>query len=197
MNLIEVQNSVDQLTAEVEAAVSRRDGKAYAKLSDELIGVQRKLQQLKGGEYVERLPDAAWRPCLPNPFLITDGFAVWLICPLATATLPSLCKAVLFSGVRGHSFSSINELLEGSPLHDKGLESCHAMEVFNSEWVRRLCPARHGSMETLRHFAFCFKDGLVEVIAEKVTWLEEEKLASSWLAHIEKDSSLFESVKGG
>jgi hypothetical protein len=92
--------------------------------------------------------------------------------------------------------AAIGDELAGVLLNGRGLETCKALEVTNSEWLKQLRSGVNEQGEVLRHFVFCFKDSLVEIAAKRVIWLSEERPAPAWLAVIESASVFFEAVAG-
>jgi hypothetical protein len=76
MNLIEAQQCLEQISANVEAAVKRRDTSAYQQFYPQLIAAQRAVQKLKGGEFADPLADPIWQPSFPSPLVVSDGIDV-------------------------------------------------------------------------------------------------------------------------
>lgn len=196
MGLIEAQQRLEEIRGNVEAAVKRRDSAAYQQFYWKLVAAERAVQMLKGSEFAEPLENAGWQPSFPSPLIVADGFEVWLICPIASSSRPLLCRAARFEAADAHRVVGIGDELAGVPLSGKGLETCKALEVINSKWLKHLRSRDTGQVEELRHFAFCFKDSLVEIAAKRVIWLTEERPAQAWLADIESRSVFFGAVAG-
>jgi hypothetical protein len=198
MNIAEARNHLERLNEQYAEAVQRRDVAAYRAIRSDLLTAQRNVQQLAGGEFAMPLDGGAgWVPTHPNPLVFSDGFVLWVICPIASAQRPLLCRVVRFGHVLAHRAGITSDSLEEQPLFGRGLESCKALEVRNSLWIEQLKRTiSDAALADVRHFAFCFKDCLIEVMAKSIEWLPEQWDVEVCIAEFSKNSTMITSVKG-
>jgi hypothetical protein len=87
---------------------------------------------------------------------------------------PERIAVIKFQFPRAHFFGPPNEeVLQGHPLHGRGLERYAGQEVIDSSWIRSLEAAnrvhphhRPERYASFRHFVFTFHDSTFECIAE-------------------------------
>jgi hypothetical protein len=198
MNILEARNYLDYLSAQRAEAMQRRDAAAYRAIEADLLAAQRNLQELVGGEFAIPLAEAGWMPSHPNPLIFSDGFLVWVICPIASSHRPLRCRVVKFAHVLAHRASMISDTLEEQPLFGRGLEPCKALEVMNSSWLTQLGATIEGDAywTDIRHFALCFKDSLIEIVAKTIEWLPAQLNVEVCITEITNKSPMIRSVNG-
>ncbi|MDX2111144.1 MAG: hypothetical protein SFY80_12990 [Verrucomicrobiota bacterium] len=182
-NIEHIRERLETIRAACDEAVRRRDGAEYSAAHDQMLLVERELASLEMQEYAEPIKEAAWRPAYPEPLIWHDGHTAWLICPQPSSRRPLLCKAIKFGHVLGLRVSVVSDTLEEQPLNGKGLESCMALQVKNSRWISNLRATYDEDQywSDVRHFAMCFEDSLVEVVAKSVEWIDSENTLAVWV----------------
>lgn len=177
--------------AKRDEAVAARDVEAFRAAQEQLLAAERSLACAASAEYAEPLSDAGWTPSHPTPLVWSDGFSLWLICPTISTSRPLLCRVVKFTHLIAHKVASVSDGLDEQPLSGKGLESCAALEVRNSTWIGSLKATHdHGDYwSDVRHFALCFKDCLVEVIAKSAEWIAAEQGLAECIADATEPST--------
>jgi len=188
-----------QLRSALDDAVANRNPVAFALARAQLLLAERELASLEKHEYAEPIVGVPWKPGHPLPLIWNDGHAVWLICPQPSLIRPLLCRVVKFHHVVGLRTSTISDTLEEQPLDGWGLESCMALEVRNSEWISCLRKTYNDECywSDMRHFAFCFRDSLVEVVAKSVEWLEGERPMVDSINHVTERARQAEKIDEG
>ena len=195
MNITELRNHLDLLSVQCEEAVHRRDVVAYRAIQTEMLAGQRNLQELIGGEFAMPLSGSDWAPTHPTPLIFSDGYIVWVICPMVSAERPLLCRVVQFGHVLAHRASEVSDSLEEQPLVVRGLESCKAFEIRNSSWIEQLKATVH-DVTDIRHFALCFKECLIEVIAKSIEWAPDQRRIEACITDFTKNSQVVMSING-
>ena len=189
-NVEQVRERLEKMRAACDGAVQRRDGATFNAVHEQMLSAERELSSLEMQEYAEPIKEAAWRPEHPRPLVWYDSDTAWLICPQPSPTRPLLCKVIKFGHVLGLRTSVVSDTLKEQPLYGKGLESCMALQVKNSKWIGSLRATYDEDRYWLdmRHFALCFKDCLVEVVAKSVKWLDGEKSLADWVGIATQES---------
>lgn len=172
-----MRQELQRVRAMRDEAAAARDVEAFRTAQEQLLAAERHLASTTADEYAEPLIDAGWTPSHPTPLAWSDGFTLWLICPTASASRPLACRVVKFTHLIAHKIASIGDCLDEQSLSGRGLESCAALEVRNSHWIRSLKATYNQGdyWSDVRHFALCFKDSLVEVVAKSVEWIATEQ----------------------
>ena len=198
MSIAEARTNLERLSAQCAEAVQSRDAVAYRAIHADMLAAERKLQELCGDEFATLWGGAAWVPTHPNPLIFSDGFVVWVVCPIAAVQRPLLCRVVSFRHVLAHRAGTVTDSLEEQPLFGRGLESCKALEIKNSLWIQQLKPTVHDESywTDVRHFALCFKDCLVEVVAKSIEWHAEQRDVDVCVAEFSKNSAIIGSLHG-
>jgi len=190
------RSHLDLVSASVEAAVAQRDATAYQRLRPMLLNAQRNLQELSGGS-------------MPRQSRGVEAFIPAAVAARRSANcnrnLPDCCpERPLCAGLSrfphalGHRSSLVSDTLDEQPLSGRGLEQFAALEVWNSTWIERLRATCDDDSYwlTMHHYALCFKDCLVEVIAKRMQWLSEAKPAEQWIAEAVQGSVQLASWNG-
>lgn len=145
--------------------------------------LKRKLSLLRNEETAVLIENwqYAWDIGAPMPHIVGDGLNLFLIYYLA---VPKRQKdesdsvaLVSFEHVISYKFGSPNdEVLEGHPLYEHGMEACKAHEVVHSSWIAELekINSMHTGYDpeywkTLKHYIFTFHDDMFECIAKGYT----------------------------
>lgn len=180
--------------AQAAAAMAPRhkggEWEEYWAAHGEMLGLERELEAAKGEEYAEPLDfPAIWDTGTPLPHLFVNDCRALLVFRLSNpdpewdgrsvATKnPRTAEdepfaLVEFERCLSTRFGTPNdEVLEGHPLHGKGLDAYTAQRVVNSRWLRELekINSVHSMYQPdlwrgLHHYVFWFHDSSFECVA--------------------------------
>jgi hypothetical protein len=169
----EIPNDLARRTLELEELVrQRRFGPEYRALEEEVLRLQREVAALHGEPHAvpwEATPDWYGLACVP--LVLSDGSK----CSVLFRDRSRRCVEVRFDLVSGVRVLGVNdEVLEAHPLTGRGLRAYGTFVVKGSLWLRELeaIDRTHPQFyaphwQRSEHFLLCFKDLLVEVIAER------------------------------
>jgi hypothetical protein len=164
-------------------------GNRFRELCEELYSAEREVAKVRGGEYAVPCDlGVSWDTGAPMPHLLKgsyrtflifilresnpawDGTSVNIVDPSSGAVEPLAlvefeCATVKFG-------SPNDEVLEGHPLHGKGLMPYGAHYVMNSHWAKELEEINkvHSGYDPerwkdLRHYLLAFHDEMFECLA--------------------------------
>jgi hypothetical protein len=161
-------------------------------LTDEILELERALAAKRDVAHAVAWPlGDAWYG-LAEPVIFGNGSR----CAVIFATRSQKQAVLLFDLITAHKLEDIgDEVIEAHPLQGRGLASCRALIVKKSSWMEELrnIDATHPqhyakSWEQSQHYMLCFKDSIVEVIAQKVGILDVyetlEEATQAALSHV-------------
>ncbi|AWK03521.1 hypothetical protein HYN56_04500 [Flavobacterium crocinum] len=145
--------------------------------------LKRKLSLLRNEETAVLIENwqYAWDIGAPMPHIVSDGLNLFLIYYLALRKqqkeVSNPVALVSFEHAISHKFGSPNdEVIEGHPLYEHGMEAYKAHQVVHSSWIAELekINSIHTGYypeywKTLKHYIFTFHDNMFECIAKGYT----------------------------
>lgn len=182
--------------------------KEYWAAHEEVLSLERQLAATRGEEYAETIPfPVKWDCGTPLPHLLRndhrtllafllsepdpnwDGTTVKLTS--AAAPTPEPLGMVEFDYCVAAKLGAPNdEVIEGHPLHGRGLEAYRAQRVINSRWIKEVEAInsvhrlyRPERWHELQHFIFWFHDSTFECLARSYK-VETHRLSVRELLHL-------------
>lgn len=172
MNITNILEQLADKRHALELLVAQRiSGENYRSLSDEVLGLERRLAECRGEAYVIEWNFFGLRNNLTvGPSVFGNELKCVVIFPSSDNNYTSIC----FSFIAGYKLTDVSdEIIDGHPLNGKGLTAYRAFCVRNSPWIEELkaidrihpqySPAK---WVTYSHYLLSFKDRMFEVIAQ-------------------------------